>query len=583
MADEAPSWLPIILSVLGAAGVAGSGRSPAVAGGGAAMGTLGSMLSYRDEYNARSSQAKDLGVDDPVRRAYASGNATWGDVTKSIEQGREKKEREQFRTAVDASPLSKRLPGLAQFLTPEAAAKLSLQMGEEGVSARLGEIIATPPPPEKVTLEEGLPQVPPGRPRALTDQLRDLVPGVPIALPFTPQEGYEGSPETEERSIQVQPEKATAAQLLKWAKETPDEGVRSRVLAELPSSPKFTQAPTSRPDLRGQYLAYTEELVKEGFPRDEATRLATNKVRGTDISDELAQGRLRYGIGAPKDFDLAPGHTRYRGAPGQMPRPMVTAPPAPVKEPATELGLIGKINDPNISEAERARARKELSDYTALKKATQEQKHDFTLDIPNIRGPWIERDKPGIEMADNLTRREWNDAGGNKAYRKITPNQQQTAQLLVSQGFPALDQMKNLVPKVLAKGKGSNLFQWAGNEFQAKVSDSDVREFVQAATTVAYEYSRATGGSSALRKFVSDMIRATEVPTLGERQVTANRMLENTRVVMMNYIRELKGSKPFAYPSLERTIDATEMRSGKTVQIKLKPYEPLPDGYEYRY
>lgn len=235
------------------------------------------------------------------------------------------------------------------------------------------------------------------------------------------------------------------------------------------------------------------------------------------------------------------------------------------------------------------RVRKEIQDRDFAFRREMEDKRiaaakdakEQTLDLQLVRGgPWLDKGQPGLQQVNNLTRGDWNAAGGDKAYARVQPQQLQVAQLLVSQGFPAIDRMVELAPKVLAKGKGSNLIQWVDNKFQTKLSDADVREFAQTATTVAYEYSRAVGGSSALRKFVADMIRETEVPNLGDRVTTANRMLENTRNVMMNYIREIKGLTPMPYPGSPRTIDAWD-KSGQKVQMKLAPFERLPAGFEY--
>lgn len=236
-------------------------------------------------------------------------------------------------------------------------------------------------------------------------------------------------------------------------------------------------------------------------------------------------------------------------------------------------------------EAERlaveARARTEKQEDRADDRAAREDLKHRMVDLQMMRGgPWV--DKASGKVVDNLTRGEWEQGGGHGAYKVITKNQMQTMDLLEAEAVPQIDQLKEIGKRILARHKGQNLGKLLELTAQGKLSDPDVREYQQARNAVSMTLSRALGGSSAIRQFIFKALEEAEVPGLGERQVTLDRMAENSRTAIMNFSRGVKGWKPFAMPSTARTVEAIN-DAGAVAQIKLAPYEPLPAGWQYRY
>ncbi len=249
----------------------------------------------------------------------------------------------------------------------------------------------------------------------------------------------------------------------------------------------------------------------------------------------------------------------------------------PHHDPGTELGILNRINDPKTPTDERTRLQKSLTDYRAL----QQGKSDSKLDLQMMRGgPWV--DKKTGQIVDNLTRGDWSSNGGHEAYKPITKNQQQTIDLLEAEAMPQIDQLRTIGERILARYPGQNLAKLLENQIKGKLSDPDVREYGQARNIVTFTLSRAIGGSAAVRQFIFKALSEAETPTVGDTKVTMRRMAENSRTAIMNFIRSAKGWKPYPLPSTARTIEALSPK-GEVVQIKLAPYEPLPEGFQYRY
>ena len=322
----------------------------------------------------------------------------------------------------------------------------------------------------------------------------------------------------------------------------------------------------------------------EKLQQDYLNRLAGYRELLTDQRRSVTERLAEIGIRANIDRDEDTARAAREGNLGQLLSLWSSREDAAQRFGLQFADLQQRITAHNDNIAELRRAH-DMMDARTREIARQREEDRLALvgavrDNRTMSGTWIDASKPGVARADGLTFGEFKESGGREKFKQVQPQQLQAAQLIVSQGLPAIDQMKKLAPEILAKYGGQNLAVALENAAKGKLSDPALRQFEQAATTVATEYSRATGGSAALRKFVLDLIRETEVPNTWDRLDTANRLLENTRTVMWNYVRELKGRKPYQYPSFERTLDIIKSDTGQKGTIKLKPYEPLPAGVE---
>jgi hypothetical protein len=248
------------------------------------------------------------------------------------------------------------------------------------------------------------------------------------------------------------------------------------------------------------------------------------------------------------------------------------------KEPASVLGLINKLNDPNTSPAERARAKKELKDYQDVQASGKENTATLLHGFQDMRGgPWVDRETG--EVVKNISRKEFMDAGGNKRYKPITTNQQQSLDVLEGTAPQMIEFMKYLAPRILARYPGQNLAQLVENVVKGKLSDSEVREYGQMRNELTIELGRALSGTPAVRIQIMNNLEQHALPNTGDRARTAVNMLNNVQTSIDNAIAGIKGMKPQPYQGMPRTIHAVN-ENGDEADIKLAPYEPLPAGWK---
>lgn len=211
------------------------------------------------------------------------------------------------------------------------------------------------------------------------------------------------------------------------------------------------------------------------------------------------------------------------------------------------------------------------------------------VDLQQMRGgPWVvQKEAGGLkrgQIVDNITRGEWDQAGGQSNFKVLGggKNTVMAIDIVESEGLPAVDQLKLIGERILAKYPGQNLAKLVANWTAGKLSDPDIKEYDQARRMLTFSLGRSMTGSPTLRKFALQALEEAEVATKGDTRQTMHRMAENSRTAMINFIRGQKGMKAFAFPASARTVEAVNAQ-GELAEIKLAPYEPLPEGWSYVY
>lgn len=291
-------------------------------------------------------------------------------------------------------------------------------------------------------------------------------------------------------------------------------------------------------------------------------RAARDAAGGTKVIDQLEEKVRTGGLES-----LTPGERAVWGAHHKAD-----------KEPASILGLINKINDPNTPPAERARAKKELEDYQKVQAAGKENTATLLHGFQDMRGgPWVDRETG--QVIKNISRKEFMDGGGNKRYKPITANQQQSLDVLEGTAPQMVTYMKYLAPRILARYPGQNLAKLIENQIKGKLSDTEVREYGQLRNELTIELGRALSGTPAVRIQIMKNLEEHALPGKGDRAQTAVNMLDNVQTSIDNAIAGIKGMTPQPYKGMPRTIQAVNEK-GEPATINLAPYEDLPPGWK---
>ena len=213
-------------------------------------------------------------------------------------------------------------------------------------------------------------------------------------------------------------------------------------------------------------------------------------------------------------------------------------------DPETASALLGKLM-PGLPTMRTKEQR--IADETRAKVgATEEVQQGMRPPKVPAAGGIVDKETGQMFEPTAFTQAEFNAA--KDKYKVVDKAGRDQIGYIEGTVLPALDQMREIVPRLAVKGKGENLSNWIKLELAKGTGiDPDVQQYVNLRTKLALEESKVVTGSARTMATVFNQLENTTLPQLKQTLDVQMRSLDNDGWEFNNRLRSLKGQKPVSF------------------------------------
>lgn len=186
-------------------------------------------------------------------------------------------------------------------------------------------------------------------------------------------------------------------------------------------------------------------------------------------------------------------------------------------------------------------------DERAIARAKKEQEDRMALLPPKVPAGGGIADKQTGEIFEptDFTQADLTEKRGR--YKIMPAVDRQGATYIENTVLPAVQEMKQLIPKVAVEAKGENLANWLKKVTEQKLGVSpDVQRYLALRTTVALEESRIISGQNRIMVKIFEQLENTTLPQLRQTAGVQGGLLDNFHWQAENRLRGLKGQAPIS-------------------------------------